>query len=506
MNLSRRFFLGGVASFGAFGGCRFFADPTGSFASGKPALTFGVISDIHIRKLAATGEKAVESRANLEAWGNSITLRHTFEWFRDQGVDAVMIAGDMADTGMVEQLQVVGDVWYSVFPNDRAPDGRKVEKVFVYGNHDWEGSAYGKYAARKYPDVTERNRHILAKDFGGWWEKIFHEAYSPIYLKNVKGFTFIGQHWQNEGRGAKCHFARLGPLLAEKGKTIDPKLPFFYVQHPHPKNTCYGAWAWGRDAGNVTKALSAYSNAIAFSGHSHFTLTDERSIWQGAFTSVGTASLRYTGNPCDECMPSGYENTVHFYNRTANKAMLMPLIFMDDSRQGMLWRVFSDRIVVQKREFLSDTDLSDNWVLPLPAAESKPFAFAEHAKHFNAPQFPAGASLVVEGAKVHPRGAQNGQGDLDGVKITIPAAVVDKNARAYRFRVTAASAAGKKTKLVLAEGFNHPATSAKAKSVSWCAFSRAELPAGEVTFTVTPENCFRKAGTPLTATCPSPKA
>ncbi len=29
-----------------------------------------------------------------------------------------MIAGDMADAGLVSQLQCVADAWYKVFPND----------------------------------------------------------------------------------------------------------------------------------------------------------------------------------------------------------------------------------------------------------------------------------------------------------------------------------------------------------------------------------------------------
>ena len=110
---SRRWFIGGMASFGAFGGCRFFAGR--GFASGTPNLRFGVVSDIHITKVGE-GE-------NMEAWGNNLTFRHTLEWFRDQNVDAVMIAGDMADNGMVEQMEAVAQAWYAVFPGDRYPDG-----------------------------------------------------------------------------------------------------------------------------------------------------------------------------------------------------------------------------------------------------------------------------------------------------------------------------------------------------------------------------------------------
>ena len=44
-----------------------------------------------------------------------------------------------AEWEYVEELEAVAEAWYRVFPNDRAPDGRTVEKVFVYGNHDWQG-------------------------------------------------------------------------------------------------------------------------------------------------------------------------------------------------------------------------------------------------------------------------------------------------------------------------------------------------------------------------------
>ena len=70
-------------------------------------------------------------------------FRETLEWFRDQGVDGVTISGDLADCGFVEELEEVGRVWRSVFPDDKAPDGRHVERLFVYGNHDWEGFKYG---------------------------------------------------------------------------------------------------------------------------------------------------------------------------------------------------------------------------------------------------------------------------------------------------------------------------------------------------------------------------
>jgi len=506
MNISRRFFIGGAASFGAFGGCRFF-NCHDFKAGGVPNLTFGVVSDIHL-KYVDRGEK------ENGTWGSNHMFRRTLEWFRDQGVDAVMIAGDMADNGVDEHLLAVSEAWYSVFPNDRYPDGRPIEKVFVYGNHDYHGYLYGDFADKKWPDMAEQRKHVLRADLAGWWEKAFHEPYSRFYVKEIKGYRFMGTHW-DDGTGMETKYGRsafgvdLERYLFASGKTLDPELPFFYVQHPHPKDTCYGPWAWGHDDGKVTQALSAYPNAIAFSGHSHYSLTDERSLWQGAFTSVGTSSLRYTGMPYDERPPIGYENTSTEGREgwRYNAEKMMPGFATSDCRQGMLWSVYDDCIVVKRREFLSGLDVGDDWVMPLPAAESKPFAFAEHAKKFGAPRFVDGGAVKVTRIKAKNRGGKSRDGKetveavkKDALRVTVPAGVADKNARLYEieFAVEAKTGSGK-TKFVMAEGFNHALAHEAAKRDNFCVFATDELPKGEFRFVVTPMSCFHKRGPSLTS-------
>ena len=505
MNLSRRFFIGGAGAFGAFGalgGCRLLSAHDYR-AGGTPNLKFGVVSDIHVRYIGGPGIKE-------RGYGSTATLLHTLEWYRAQGVDAVLIAGDMADFGMVDQLEAVADAWYKVFPDDKAPDGRKVEKVFVLGNHDYHGYLYGDYAAKQYPDEIERKKHVLRADIKGHWERIFHESYSRFYRKDVKGYTFLGAHW-DDGHDMSTKFGgstfgvELQAFLDAEGKKLDPALPFFYVQHPHPKDTCYGSWAWGHDNGKVTVALSAYANAVAFSGHSHYTLTDERSVWQGAFTSVGTSSLRYTGLPYNMRHPVGYENTTTEAKDAwkYDAVKMMGGIDTGSCRQGMLWSVYDDCMVVQRREFVSDLDVGDAWVLPLPAAESRPFAFAERAKKFSAPAWAADAAVKVERVKAKNRGGKRGKEEIpsvekDAFRLTFPAPKVDKNARSYAFEVVAESKTGaKKTKYVMAVGFNQAPTHKMVTRPTGCVFAVDELAAGEVRFTVTPLNCYGSRGKPL---------
>ncbi|MBR2837326.1 MAG: metallophosphoesterase [Kiritimatiellae bacterium] len=407
--MNRREFLKGAAALGfAAGGpvLRLAA----AYAPGRKAnMTFGVLSDIHF-KIAPDGK-------GLRPSHDASAFVHALEWFRDQGVDAVMVAGDLADTGLVKELEAVAAAWQKAFPNDKAPDGRRVERVFITGNHDWDAYTYdgGVFVKKLYPDEAERSANLLCKDLKGCWERIMQEPYVPVYRKVVKGYSFVGAHWQNEPCHPKCEtaFRHVGEWFAANGAKLDPSRPFFYCQHAHLQNTVYGPWAWGHDSGETTAALVKFPNAVAFSGHSHYSLTDDRSIWQGGFTSLGTASLRACATPADELHPdSGYENAWGGLN--AYKAM-RPLA--ETSRQGMLVRVFDDCIAFTRRDFSSDKMLGGDWVVPLPARKAQPFAFDVRRAKEKAPAFAAGATLAVSKTEATNRG---GRAKINGVKKNVP--------------------------------------------------------------------------------------
>ena len=78
-------------------------------------LIFGVVSDVHVRN------------------DYPKYLEDAFAFFRDKGVDAVALCGDIANTGSSNELLRAGAAWDAVFPGDKAPDGRPVEKIFVFG-------------------------------------------------------------------------------------------------------------------------------------------------------------------------------------------------------------------------------------------------------------------------------------------------------------------------------------------------------------------------------------
>lgn len=442
------------------GARRMLAVPAGG-ETGKARLKFGVLSDIHVRDVAT-------QQVFIKA----------LEWFRDHGVDGVLVAGDMADHGRVSQLKLVADAWFQVFPDGKAPDGRRVEQMFEYGNHD-----VSSYGDKQIEDKSKLRDEMIRFDPAGNWERCFHEKYAPLLVKEVKGYRFIGAHWPAIGA--------LNGWMDKNGKGLDPSLPFFYFQHSHPKDTCYGPWAWGHDNGASTKALSPFGNAIAFSGHSHYTLTDERSVWQGAFTSIGTSSLSYSSTDYSfrENMPGNGSGT------RENRRHQMPNLATGNGKQGMLLSVCDDHIRIERHEFVYDQSLGDDWVLPVGKAAEKPFAYAKRKRARVAPEFPAGAKVVarvIEPAK--PKDPQAKPAAPTQVEVKFPFAATKEGCRVFEYEVRAVVVADDvelvcAARRVMARDFHLPP--AKAGLDGTCVFAISELPAKTpLRFEVSPLECF----------------
>ena len=444
---SRRSFLGGAACLG-LAGC---VSPGGLFAGDRPNLRFGVLSDIHVTD-----------------WASTEVFRKALRYFRDRGVDAVMIAGDLADHGLLPQLENVAGAWYEVFPDDRGPDGRKVEKLFIYGNHDPEGLSYRDapmeraFKAMHLTYAEAEKLTLTALGLGKCWEKCFHEAYSPIYVKNVRGYDFIGGHWDRwDGiRG-------LEDWWKANVSRVDTAKPFFYFQHCAPRNTVYGADSWGDDAGQSVRCLAPYANAVAFSGHSHLPLTDGRSCWRGEFTSISASTLSYV------CMPAGCESAPD-YRRNL------------DCRQGQLVSVFDDRLEIERRDFVHDEPLDADLVLEMPAAVSS-FGVRAVAVR-NLPAFPAGARIRAIA-------------DGDALEISFPGAFANPTARPFRYRVVVECARGKggERRRVVTRWFQTDAAFSRARAENRGNFvsiplSRLPADAVQALVRITPENSYGGCG------------
>ena len=491
-DINRRSFVSGAFALGFLGGCR---TPVFTMASRRPAgtprLKLGVLSDIHV------AEWGMENYLPTVAYDVQTFVR-ALRHFRDQGVDGVVIAGDLADYGMVSEMEAVARAWELVFPGNRLPDGREVVKLFVTGNHDWEGFRYRDYGARHFPDPDDLYRAALQFGMKESWERIWKEPYSPVWTKKVRGYAFVGAHWEGfaSNDGENVSFAGAPEAIRAAGRESDPSRPFFFIQHPQPRGTNYGLQCWGHDRGDVTAALSEFPNAVAISGHSHYPLTDDRAVWQGAFTSLQMSSLRYSAAFCEDLGPATMEDAKSSGpNASALDARkLLPRYMTTDGRHGSVLTVYDDCISVTRRDFLSDEPLGEDWVLPFPPKDDKPYDYARQAQREAAPEFGAAARLSI----VSDRRADRAGDGHDVLVVRFPSAMAEGSARASRFEVVACVNGNVLSrKFVSAQGFNRAVS--RQPQMTECVFDREELGRGrEIEFVVTPIASFGTRGRPLT--------
>lgn len=365
VTLSRRSFVGGMLAWGAVG------PGFGAGLAGKPNLVVGIVSDPH-----------ANSRPN------NAFLRKAFELFRARGVDAVAIPGDFGFVAKHGELLMSSRTWFDVFPDDRLPDGRKVERLFITGNHDEDGWLYGKKAKERYKDTTVEEA-AFAFHRQEYWREAWHEDYSPVFAKAVKGYTFVCRHWLP--RQSYKDNPAVAWLKAHEAE-LPAERPFFYLQHEtltgatnHPSaGKVVGRRLWdGADDGAVAKILAGHPNCVALTGHLHNPLTFDTGIWQGTFTSVDCASANawaFTWPGRENGHPGGKE---------------MPMCDVADQRHCLVMSVYDDRIVFERRCLLKDESLGADWVVPIGSQAKRPYTIDAKNAAEPPPEFAPGSKVEV---------------------------------------------------------------------------------------------------------------
>ena len=471
--LSRRAFFGqaSAATVLTAAGC---ARTRGSatLPGGEPRLRVGVLSDVHLLR-------------QKDSMHSDVYFEKALRWYDAQKADAVLLCGDIADCGLVSELEYAAAIWYRVFPGGKRSDGQPIEQLFHLGDHDLGGFAH-KYPWAKTSsiDPDAPNHALVNEDIAAIWERLFHEKWAPIQVKNVKGYTFVlAHHPRNMAKGTAI------PGLAEAlaAANPDPSKPFFYSMH-RPVHGTLPEWDPKDFATDVNhKALSKYPNVMAFFGHAHRNCADELSIWQGEYTAVNVPSTSYCGTR------GGRENSFTSGNKAdKSRPQLMDRVDCTSSNQALFMTVYSDRIVLERRDVRHDSAMGDDWIVPLPSPDGSCTEASRKAKSV-APEFPKGAV-----ASVSTRLGQNrAKKAMAQVVVSFPPAHShDGHPRALDYEVTA-SAQGFKlarrvfsTRTYWSEAFE--------KEPSLCVFGRHELPLDRpVTFSVRPANAFGMHGQPL---------
>ena len=463
------------------------ADPS------APALRVGVLTDIHVTPPETGDEWYVKALRRFDA----------------ERVDAVLVAGDLTTWSRRFEFEAAAAAWRKVFPEDRRSDGAKVERVFIAGNHDVDGFFYpdGKFVSK---EEALRESFFYHRD--EWWRELFGEPYEPAGIKVVKGYAFVLVNWWSRAPSVYATNPPRFPLAADVPPEENPApaflekieaqlpadKPFFFIQHEPLKGTvCQCDPDAALDATGAI--LARHPNCIAVTGHMHYPLTDERSIWQREFTAVNASCAR------GFCFSfPGRENghSVTDYHR--DPPFEMDRFDIQAVRQGLTMDVFPDRVVFKRFDIVSGESLGEDWVVAPPRPDvAPPYSFATRAAASRPPHFPAGAAVSIRETDDGHRRTELGNA-LDPaprrqVVVSFPTAPATADSdRALDFSVTAELRIQDMAQVVQEKRVYSPrfwGAEASDTGPVECAFALENLPKKrEIRFVVRPVNNWGKVG------------
>jgi hypothetical protein len=221
----------------------------------EPVLRFIACSDVHLN-----GDETQENAIRLK---NLIADMYKYSATQNYNkLNALMVAGDFAGGGAEEEYAAFNKIIASALTEE-------TKLLIVLGNHEFIN----------YRDVDATVGYDVYK-------KMINENVDTDIL--INGYHFIGVSYDDNGKTFKGKTAWLREKL-ENATKEDPKKPVFVYQHPHPTLTVYGSISWSDS--DIKNVLKDFPQVVDFSGHSHYSPSDPRSVWQGEFTAIGCGSL-----------------------------------------------------------------------------------------------------------------------------------------------------------------------------------------------------------------------
>lgn len=223
-------------------------------------LKVGIISDTQLQPHPGESEYSEHLRTALKE-------------LKEQQIDVIIHAGDVGDMNSFYSYAKYNEIFNEIFGED---ESNHPEKVYIMGNHDtWWNTDYNETYIGKH-----RKFYTMIKE-------------NPYSHKVINGYHFIAV----SPDGPEYSKETLDWMDGEIKKAHDENAekPIFVITHHNPIDTVYGSNAdWSEP--NIDGIFRKYSNVVSISGHSHFSLLDERSIYQNQYTAFQTQSIAYIEN------------------------------------------------------------------------------------------------------------------------------------------------------------------------------------------------------------------
>ena len=267
----------------------------------KPLASFAVMSDIHT---------SVYEEPDITRWQSHFnTLSRLLP-----KPDAIISNGDMINDNNFNTGDA-HEVVKRIFQENLARTGMDATKVFMsYGNHD---DTLVKMTS-EYP------KEWFPHEGGGYYQADI-KGY-PLLVLNTESYNAAQRAWVKE---------RLTAL------TADPAMrnkPIFVAGHRPIAGTVMDGMQATNQAINTD--LSEFPQVVAFTGHSHLNLNDERSIYQNNFTAVNDGSMTYGETP-GQYWPNGDGLVWTAHNTTS---------------QSLIVEVYADRTEIDRINYAAENE------------------------------------------------------------------------------------------------------------------------------------------------------
>lgn len=324
------------------------------FDESKLLLQFAAVSDLQYgyssnRPHADTGERGVSCLRQLQALAQKYTSK---------GLDAVLFAGDLINNAKASQVEGFKEVYEAVL------NPAEVPFIFCLGNHDVRS---GKHYTKQ-----ELNMDVFYRIFGDayrTYETATTDLQEGCIHQVVGGYHFLAINPLDTGylcsvgddSGAK--YSEKAKLWLDKRLSeITAQVPEHYVfitTHPMIYGLAYGSELVYNNLYWYTKELvpilNKYPQVVAFGGHLHFPISDERTIMQDKITSINCGAMSYMA-----IENGNYRN------------MISGTVMADawEVSNGHLVQVDEQgNVRIIRMNFALETTIKEPWVLPAPTSD-----------------------------------------------------------------------------------------------------------------------------------------
>lgn len=364
------FFIPSTISFAGGNNTKHSFLPAVHFDKKHIVLRFAALSDTHMQGIEGIPSKKLESAlAQIMKKSNN-------------KIDALLITGDLTDYGLPEQVTELKRI---IDASKINPD--KTRFIFALGNHE--------YYNHQLKGAPWNGGYLLKDVFGD-------EVYKGASVSEIKagdfhtvvnGYNFIIVNCAKYDGGVKYAASDIAWLKDQLkyAAAKHPLKPIFVGSHPNITGTNLGSNEGSYWAGtDLYKVLKYYPQVIYFCGHLHFPENDERSIWQGDFTTIGIGSAYYCSNhPTDDNNGNKFIDIVSGFEISDAQKTSQGL-FVEVDRHN--------NVRITRMDFANKEEIKKPWIIPSPKIDKSQLLYytpkqEAETQGNTAPVFPSGSKI-----------------------------------------------------------------------------------------------------------------